>query len=361
MAYGDMHTFPPASVKQRTSIEVLQSAADVTSHRDRSMLARALVNTLAELIHSDRIAMYSLHPGEREKRASLIAESISVAGHACPPAEVDIDVSCREDFAAVLASGSKSSKPYEGQSILAVYPIISQDAIVGFLEVISGMQSDQDCLLSEAFLKVYSNYLSILDESETDMLTGLLNRRTFDKNMEKLIANFSGDDDSKGNARRHPVRRKQSEGLPHWLAMIDVDHFKRINDQFGHLYGDEVLLLLSHIMRRIFRQHDKLFRFGGEEFVVVLDRTTLENAKSVLERFRRTVEQYDFPQVGMVTVSIGLVRFDKPDVSTSIVGRADQALYYAKQNGRNQVHFYEDLIAAGKLSGEHFSNDVQMF
>jgi len=149
--------------------------------------------------------------------------------------------------------------------------------------------------------------------------------------------------------------------LPHWLAVMDIDYFKRVNDKFGHLYGDEVLLLLSRNMQRIFRQHDKLFRFGGEEFVVVLDRTSLENAKNVLERFRLAIEQYDFPQVGQVTISIGFVRLDKAEVPSSIVGRADQALYHAKQHGRNQVVFYEDLISEGDLKEEHYSDDLELF
>ena len=149
--------------------------------------------------------------------------------------------------------------------------------------------------------------------------------------------------------------------MPHWLAIIDIDHFKRINDRFGHLYGDEVLILLARNMKRLFRQRDKLFRFGGEEFVIVLDRTAEASAEIVLDRFRETIEKTHFPQVGKVTVNIGFVRLDKVDVSSAIIGRADQALYYAKQNGRNRVCFYEKLVAQGILVPEHHSHSVQIF
>lgn len=256
----------------------------------------------------------------------------------------------------------------DAHSYLSVYPIIGQHGIVGLLEMISDAHSELDKHLIEAFLKVYSNYLTILDESETDTLTGLLNRRTFDNNIEKIIADHAeASKQSDATDPQHPARRnkgKENESgkmHPHWLAIVDIDHFKRINDEFGHLYGDEVLILLSRKMKRVFRQRDKLFRFGGEEFVVVLDRTNEDNAKSVLERFRSSIENYSFPQIGKVTISIGFVRLDKAEVPSAIIGRADQALYYAKENGRNRVCFYDDLVGAGKLAGEHFSDDLQLF
>jgi diguanylate cyclase (GGDEF)-like protein len=245
---------------------------------------------------------------------------------------------------------------------LSIYPILGQHGVVGLLETVSDAHSEMDRHLISSFLRVYSNYLTILDESETDTLTGLLNRRTFDNNIEKIIAERSKSDKSNDAASpQHPARRMDRHELPHWLAIIDIDHFKRINDEFGHLYGDEVLILLSRQMQRVFRQRDKLFRFGGEEFIVVLDRTTEENAKAVLGRFREAIEKYDFPQIGKVTISIGFVRLDKADVPSAIIGRADQALYYAKHHGRNRVCFYDDLVVAGKLAGEHYSDDVQLF
>lgn len=348
--------------KQRTPADVLQSLATITGQRDRNLLARTLVSTLTELIHSNRITMYRILPGERGDEAILVAEGCDHPDADLPLSEVSITVSNRADFSSVCNHGKEIVQPIDEKTFLSVYPIIGQRSIVGLLEMISDAHSDIDTQLISALLKVYSNYLTILDESETDTLTGLLNRRTFDNNIEKIIAEHSTSDDTLATSRPlHLARRAESDELPHWLAVMDIDHFKRVNDNFGHLYGDEVLLLLSNNMRRIFRQHDKLFRFGGEEFVVVLDRTSQENAKAVLERFRKAIEDYQFPQVGKVTISIGFVRLDNADVPSSIVGRADQALYYAKDNGRNQVCFYEDLVAEGKLAGEHYSDDLELF
>jgi diguanylate cyclase (GGDEF)-like protein len=346
--------------KQNTPVGVLRSAAAITGQRDRELLARTLVGTLSELIHSQRITMYRIVPADRGMEAVLMAQTSRDPDPT--DTSVSFSISDSTDFKTVLETGKESIKRLDDGTCHSIYPITDQQSIVGMLELISHQHSEIDSHLISAFLKVYSNYLTILDESETDTLTGLLNRRTFENNLEKIIEECSAEDNPLNESNtQQPARRSNSQELPHWLAVMDIDHFKRINDEFGHLYGDEVLLLLSRIMRRVFRQSDKLFRFGGEEFIVVLDRTDLENAKNVLERFRAAIENYHFPQVGRVTISIGFVCLNKADGPSSIVGRADQALYYAKDHGRNMVCFYDDLITAGKLAQEHYSDDIELF
>ena len=144
--------------------------------------------------------------------------------------------------------------------------------------------------------------------------------------------------------------------------MIDIDHFKRVNDRFGHLYGDEVLILMANLLRTSFRAYDRIFRFGGEEFVVLLRSATEGKALQVLERFREKVQAYDFPQVGQVTVSIGFASIGA-GAPIEIVGRADQALYFAKEHGRNQVCFYDHLLAQGALGSNTrvTHEDVELF
>jgi diguanylate cyclase (GGDEF)-like protein len=108
------------------------------------------------------------------------------------------------------------------------------------------------------------------------------------------------------------------------------------------LYGDEVLLLFSQMMEKHFRYNDFLFRFGGEEFVVILNLVDQENAEWVFERFRQRIGEFEFPTVGRVTVSIGVTHIDSAIMPSTILDRADKALYYAKSNGRNQVVIYEN-------------------
>ena len=150
-------------------------------------------------------------------------------------------------------------------------------------------------------------------------------------------------------------------GVPFAYLFIDIDRFKSINDSYGHLFGDEVLLLVSQLMKRCFRGADQLFRFGGEEFVVLLDRASDAGAQIVLERLRATIEEYPFPQVGHVTISVGYTQVARHDVSTTCVERADAALYYAKSHGRNNVRNCEALVASGDIAAKSKDSDVELF
>jgi diguanylate cyclase (GGDEF)-like protein len=194
--------------------------------------------------------------------------------------------------------------------------------------------------------RIYDSQIKLLDYSELDALTGLLNRKTFEETFERLltVAADPVGDDLVDDRRELPV-----ELAPAWLCVIDIDHFKRVNDSFGHLFGDEVLLRMGEHLRKTFRGGDRLFRFGGEEFVVVLNAGNEALAAASFNRFRQSVETHEFPQVGKVTCSIGFTAVASMDAPTDVVGRADEALYYAKEHGRNQVCCYERLLAEGAI------------
>lgn len=222
----------------------------------------------------------------------------------------------------------------------------------GFLAVVrdkalSGPELD----VVRGLTALMKNSLALLEYGEIDTLTRLLNRKTFDEYLMNILASIpapdalpEGTSPFSGRRHAHPVTRD------HWLGVMDIDHFKSINDRFGHLIGDEVLILMANLMRECFRVQDKLFRFGGEEFVALLRPAEFANAQHTFERFRAQVEQYVFPQVGQVTISIGFARIRLGDTTSRILDSADEALYWAKENGRNQCHAYETLIANGKLT-----------
>lgn len=192
---------------------------------------------------------------------------------------------------------------------------------------------------------VYQNYQSLLDYSERDALTGLLNRKTFDEHMLRFAT---------------AVQSSQTDELP-WLAVIDIDHFKLVNDRFGHLFGDEVLILVANLLRSAFGAQHRIFRFGGEEFVVLMPTSRKETAQASLEGFRSMVANHVFPQVGNVTVSVGFAGAKRCS-PVEILGQADQALYYAKENGRNQVCHFERLQDQGLLHNTQVSHDdVELF
>ena len=143
--------------------------------------------------------------------------------------------------------------------------------------------------------------------------------------------------------------------------ILDIDFFKRVNDEYGHVAGDEVLLRLSQKMKQDFRYTDLLFRFGGEEFVIILEPIPSAMAQATLERFRKNIAEYQFPLVGATTVSIGYAKITENDFPATILGYADKALYFGKEHGRNCVYNYEALIESGELGESSTEGTVDLF
>jgi diguanylate cyclase (GGDEF)-like protein len=159
-------------------------------------------------------------------------------------------------------------------------------------------------------------------QAREDALTGLANRRAFDETVAREF------------------RRARRTGTPLCLAMLDIDHFKRINDSFSHAAGDEVIVRLAQLMRGQCRDIDVLARWGGEEFALLMPQTRLEDAARVCERLREAFAQepFDSLQAGLrITVSIGLASEEGLESHEALLVRADAALYRAKRGGRNQV------------------------
>lgn len=202
--------------------------------------------------------------------------------------------------------------------------------------------------LAEQLLRVHRNVLGLLDYSERDSLTGLFNRRSFVDVFERLIRprpqHADADADTQLIDRRHG-----SSGEPCWLAVIDIDHFKLVNDVHGHLVGDDVLVAMAGLMNDEFRHNDRLYRFGGEEFVALMTCSDAGGMYTALERLRRRIEAYQFPDVGRVTISAGFTCVQFDDTPTSAFERADRAVYTAKSGGRNRVVRFEQMGALDAL------------
>ncbi|WP_181161393.1 GGDEF domain-containing protein [Maribrevibacterium harenarium] len=203
----------------------------------------------------------------------------------------------------------------------------------------------------KGMLSIYNNFSNLLAESQTDELTGLMNRKTFDESIVKLYQHFSD-----------PMSQEGDQAPCTWLAIIDIDLFKHINDKYGHLYGDEILIHMARTLQQAFKPTDLLFRFGGEEFVVVLKDQTKQECMQSLENLRLAVERILVNEGEKLSVSIGATRFDHTVFHITLLDHADKALYFSKDNGRNQITFYEDMKARGLVEEEELeSGDIDLF
>ena len=157
----------------------------------------------------------------------------------------------------------------------------------------------------------------------TDGLTRLYNSRSFYSQLELEVDRF--------NRYQHPLT----------LLLLDIDHFKDYNDKYGHLEGDKVLVRFSQIIRTCLRTNDSAYRYGGEEFTVILPETAGEEARTVAQRIRAALEAEPFsPEDGeevTVTISIGLTEYHAKEELSTFIQRADQAMYRSKRSGRNKV------------------------
>lgn len=187
------------------------------------------------------------------------------------------------------------------------------------------------CVIIVLLILVYTQYRRIKQLTERvsrDPLTGLLNRRAFEPSFQKLLSLLGAPDDQR---RTGPLSALS-------VFFIDLDHFKRINDTYGHAVGDEVLRVVSLAITRALRTADLICRYGGEEIVVVLPGVTNSDALVVAEKLRRTVADLSFSIPDLrVTMSLGVcttTHYAKPEV---LLSRADAAVYEAKEHGRDQV------------------------
>ena len=185
--------------------------------------------------------------------------------------------------------------------------------ITGFVAV------RQDVTLQKRLEATLEELTEMTRRSHTDALTGLFNRSRMSELLEMEIV------------------RAERYKTPFSVALMDVDHFKSINDTYGHLEGDEVLKALAEILRDNTRKSDIIARWGGEEFIILLPNTAVGSATRKVEQLRKAVADHPFAAIGQVTASFGVAQWQAGDDEESLVGRADVALYLAKESGRNRV------------------------
>ena len=349
---------------------LIDQIATLTDQRDRESLNTAFVRVLMEVLQPVSVSLDMVMSDAADLRWLPIV--VLVRGQ-----EIQVNDAMHADFRR-LAPVDKEAPRWRclevnlpvvvdrvdgGDGCLTCVPLFPGNDLgaAGVVEIRSSGRLDSQALaVVERVLRVYRNMHGMFLYSERDALTGLLNRKSFEEMFYKSLRedrvplpDQAGDGQAQG--------RRSRPGEQFWLAMVDVDHFKQVNDRYGHQIGDEVLILVARILKNTFRGYDLVYRFGGEEFVVLLRSPDHATALQTAERFRVKMEQYRFPQVGCITVSVGLSDIRPGDAPDMVCNRADQAVYYAKHHGRNRVCSYDDLVSQGLLLADVRDGGVEFF
>jgi diguanylate cyclase (GGDEF)-like protein len=325
---------------------LLDQLVSLTGIRDLELLEVSLLKTLNGFIHPTGLSLYKVsNRGELRSQVVFGAEKCLVIRENFEVFPELMGV-FREHHA---ADKGNIQIPVEN-GILTVMTVIESRSTTTYLVVHGGdAMNDSDGRMIDGMLQIYRNFCLLLQESQTDSLTGLANRKTFDECFSRVYELQPFDS---GECPVEVDQRKPQNLSTYWIAMIDIDHFKSVNDRFGHLYGDEVLILLAHLLKNALRNDDLVFRFGGEEFVLMIRCQGREEAAGLLERLRKSVEKQVIPQVGQVTISMGATEMVRNTFAGTLLDYADKALYYSKQNGRNRLTFFEDMVSGGLATRE---------
>lgn len=340
----------------------IELMAELTASRDREMLDRSLALVLSTMLRAQGVTLACLIGEGAQQR--WLTRSRCMQGDADPDIETPFidpgELPAPDTQPGWLACLRAQQPMYSAdEPSVSLWPLSTDAGTSDVLELRTDAPlSPEDRYRLVAMLRIYRNMAVLLDGCERDALTGLLNRGSFEKTFLQATA-VSGADRTWADARRE--NRRPTKASPQWLGMLDIDHFKQVNDAYGHVIGDEVLVLVARIMSSTFRVCDRLYRFGGEEFAVLLSAPDEPSASAAFERLRLQLDGYAFPRVGRVTASIGFTGLLPGDMPQSAFERADRAVYHGKRNGRNQVHSFDALVAQGLLQEGDGAGAIELF
>ena len=275
------------------SIKFINSLAEVTRQRDREIIERSLLNTLLEFDTKSSFCLYQVLTLEPAIELGLLActsHNNIITSEEIKKQEVSEYI--QQAIVDVIKNGQIISIKQQKNSpeIQIIYPAfdINDQTFAILIQTTRQFESEVKHLI-HGLLRIYSNYLELIDISKRDKLTGLLNRET----LEAEIAQILILNNNPGSPHIHkPIEndaRHYKDKLKHWLCILDIDYFKSVNDKYGHIYGDEILILVARLLEKSVRECDKIFRFGGEEFVIIIKDFDQHDALLAFERIRRVI------------------------------------------------------------------------
>jgi diguanylate cyclase (GGDEF)-like protein len=340
---------------------LIEHILKLTDHRDRDLLELTLSKAMIDLLAIQRVVIARVMREEGEKRWLEVARlDAKGGGKVADPLRMDFaslpqldDATDRLKCLQTRAEVEIAWAGAEGPRI-TYFPLFSDSRSddEGVIELHSAaVLSAEDRQTTDQLRRIYRNMYSLLEYSDRDALTGLLNRKSLDDAFYSAVLEEL--DGMTGEARPAPVvpglatERRHRVPANYWLGFATVDNFGLLNDKHGHLIAEEVLLLVARILNNTFRTYDQIYRFGGEHFGVLMHCPTEEIVLAAFERFRASVEKYNFPQVGRVTVSCGFTSVMADDSPSTALEKTERTVDYVRKQGGNKVASHLDLVRRG--------------
>ncbi|MFD2176437.1 GGDEF domain-containing protein [Veronia pacifica] len=329
-----------------TNIDVLDSVVDITAQTETDTITESLITTVLQLTPAEQVLVLDYNRDSSPEFMVLASSDIFLYEDEKDAIERVLRncISCGDNVV------EYSPKDLQAMVAVPIHAGETDEAISAVVFCKCAKLQGDDIHLVEGLAKVYENYQKIISASERDGLTGLYNRKVLTSKIDLLLD-------------RYLIQSTDiAQNGDHWVCIFDIDHFKRINDNYGHVFGDEVILLITAIMKAHFDDDDILFRYGGDEFVVILHARPRAEVEALLNGFLSLVCARDYGAVKDVTVSLGAASINESELNAiTVLGFADQALYKAKEFGRNRICFYDDLLASGDIVEMIPEDDVELF
>lgn len=342
---------------------LIEHILKLTDHRDRDLLELTLSKALIDLLPIQRIVIARVMSYEGGPRWLEVARlDAKGGGKIVDPLRVDITSLPRlkdaPDRLKCLETREMVEIAWAGEEGPRIHllPLFSdsRNEDEGVIEVHSeGALSPDQLLMIEQLRRIYRNMYALLEYSDRDPLTGLLNRKSLDDAFySAVLEELDGvpgvaDVKVEGKPKGQEPERRHRVPANYWLGSASVDHFDLINDKHGHLVAEEALLLVARIMNNTFRTYDRIYRFGGEHFGVLMHCPDEALVLAAFERFRTNVEAFNFPQVGRLSVSCGFTSVLADDSPSSALGKTERAIDFARRSGGNKVCSHLGLVRRG--------------
>ena len=354
---------------------LIEHIVKLTDHRDRDLLELTLSKALLDLLPIQRIVIARVMSEEGEKRWLDVARlDARGGGRVVDPLRVDFSTLPRLEDASdrlkCLERRETIEIAWAGEAgpRISMLPLFSDSRKddAGVIEIHSDAALSQDQLLKiEQLRRIYRNMYSLLEYSDRDALSGLLNRKSLDDAFYSAVLEeldgVTGEAATPARPAGMSHERRHRVPANYWLGSAVIDNFSEVNEKHGHLIAEEVLLLVARVMNNTFRTYDRIYRFGGEHFGVLMHCPDEALVLAAFERFRANVEKFNFPQVGRVTVSCGFTSVMADDSPSSALEKTERAVDFAQRSGRNRVSSHLGLVRRGFFGAAPKAGGVDLF